>query len=413
MLSIEHLESFAALILASETLTAARLRKGAFTRKRSMTFVDALSFMLSMWTTTIQTRLNAFFYRMKGGKPISQQAFSQLRANFDHSPFEKMMREPVMKEYSGDYNLPLWNGYHVLGVDGSYVQLPREDRLRREFGIRGEGACPSAGISVLFDVLHGWAIDAILTHANMNERVECAKHIAFLCEHLPHIAKSSVLLLDRGYPSEELFGKLHSSGLKYLARCKSRFIAQVNDAPVGDSRITLKNGSVVRIVKFALPNGDIETLATNMYDIPQEQLQILYTMRWNVEILYFRLKQELCVEKFSGKTPNSVRQDFWASMAILNCVATFQHESDAAIEKCHEGKPTKNTYQTRTSDLIITLRDRFIFAALCGHPTLAALEIEDVIKTMARSVSAVRPGRSFPRRPKPYLFVNHHLKSHL
>jgi len=413
MLSFEHLGLLRAIIIAPETLTGARLRKGAFTRKRSMPFADALRFMLSMCTTTIQTRLNAFFRRTKWGEPISQQAFSQLRANFDHSPFEKMVRVPVIKEYSGSYDLPLWNGYHILGIDGSYLQLPREERLRKEFGIRGEGTCPSAGISVLFDVLHGWALDPILTHTNMNERAECVKHIDFLCEHLPHIAKSSILLLDRGYPSEELFGKLQSSGLKYLARCKARFTVQVNDAPIGDSCITLKNGTIVRIVKFILPNDDIEILATNMRDIPQEQLQDLYALRWGVEVLYFRLKQELCVEKFSGKTPNSVRQDFWASMAILNCVATFKHEADTQISKRHASIPTKNTYQARTSDLIITLRDRFIFASLCGDPEISALEIKEVIETMARSVSPIRPGRSFPRNPKPYLAVNHHLKSHL
>ena len=92
-----------------------------------MSFQDALTFMLDMRKTTLQTRLNLYFERVKGGDPISQQAFSKLRMKFNHSPFETMVRELVKKEYCGQYQLPLWNGYHVLAIDGSYLQLPRVD----------------------------------------------------------------------------------------------------------------------------------------------------------------------------------------------------------------------------------------------------------------------------------------------
>ncbi len=137
-----------------------------------------------MRKTTLQTRLNLYFSTTKGGEPISQQAFSKLRMNFDHSPFETMVREAVKKEYSGEYELPLWQGWHVFAVDGSYMQLPRTDELRLEFGVRGGGKTtgkqPSAGVSVLYDVLHGWPLDPIITHTDMNERFECEKHIHYL-----------------------------------------------------------------------------------------------------------------------------------------------------------------------------------------------------------------------------------------
>lgn len=395
-------------------LAIARLKKTAFTRERGMSFPDALSFMLDMRKTTLQTRLNLFFRNVKGGDPISQQAFSKLRMNFDHSPFETMVRESVKKEYSGQYELPLWYGYYVFGVDGSYLQLPRVGMLRDEFGVRGRGGtCPIAGISVLFDVLHGWALDPIITNANMNERVECEKHIGFLCRELAHITKQSIILLDRGYPSLDLIGVLQKSGLKFLARCSSNSLSEINHAPMGDSITILKNGVSVRVFKFVLPSGEIETLVTNLFDLPESLLPGLYALRWGIEVAYFRLKQELCVEKFSGKTPNSIRQDFWASMVLLNSVAVFQHGADQAVQERQKDKTVKHENRARTSGLIITLRDRFIFAVLCGHPMLTVLEMDDVVRTMAREVSPVRPGRSFPRNFKPNLVANHNLKSHL
>ena len=358
-------------------------------------------------------RLNAFFKYNGGGAPISQQAFSKLRANFDHSPFEKIVRGLVKEEYSGKHPLMTWNGYHLLGVDGSYLQLPRAEDLRWEFGVRGADICPMAGTSVLFDVLHGWALDPILTDAYMNEREQLEKHMDFLYRELPDVAKKTILLIDRGYPSKDLIGKLQKSCVKFVARCKKGFAKAADEAPMGDSIITLKNGVSVRVVKFELENGDIETLATNILDSHASAIIELYALRWGIETMYFKLKQELCVEKFSGKTANSIRQDFWTSMVLLNSVAVFQNEADNAVTERQKDNPPKHECHARTSDLIITLRDRFIFAALCAHPMLTKLEMDDVIKTLARVVSPVRPARSFPRDFKPFYSVNHNLKSHL
>jgi hypothetical protein len=210
-----------------------------------------------------------------------------------------------------------------------------------------------------------------------------------------------------------LFKKLNESCFKFVARCKSGFAKVVDEAPLGESVVTLKNGISVRIVKFELVNGSIETLATNFLDLPMDAIIEVYALRWGIETMYFKLKEELCIEKFSGKTPNSIRQDFWASMVLLNSVAVFQHEADVAVVERQKDKSPKHENRARTSDLIVTLRNRFIFAALCGHPALTKWEMDDVIKTLARSVSPVRPGRSFPRNFKPFYSVNHNLKSHL
>ena len=167
-----------------DLLRNARLKTAAFTRKRSMGFCDALCFLLDMSKTTLQTRLNRFYSLKKGGIPISQPAFTQLRAQFDHSPFEYIVRDFVKTEYSGAHQLPKWNNCHVLAVDGSYLQLPTDPSLAKEFGVRGAGNRPSAGISVLYDVLNGWVLGPEIAHTDRNERVSCAKHIDFLVSEL-------------------------------------------------------------------------------------------------------------------------------------------------------------------------------------------------------------------------------------
>jgi hypothetical protein len=194
MESLESLELLKKIIYAQETLENARLRDMAFTRNRKMPFADALCFALDMQKSALQNRLNLYFKNPKSKEelPLSQQAFSKLRSQYDHSPFVAMHRALMEKEYCAhEEELSTWRRYHLFGVDGSYMQLPRVEVLYREFGTHGqETQCPMTGISVLFDVMYGWALNPIITTAGMNEREECEKHIDFLCDELPHIANN-------------------------------------------------------------------------------------------------------------------------------------------------------------------------------------------------------------------------------
>jgi hypothetical protein len=401
-----------------ETLLRSRKKPNAFTRKRSMGFIDALCFQLDMRKTAIQTRLNVYFTQ-KGGDPISQQAYTKLRANFDHSPFETMLRQTVAAQYENPAELPKYKGLHVFAVDGSTVQLPRTDEMREEFGTRGKGhICPCAGISALFDVLSSWAVDPDFDKANRNERDSCEKHIDFFSKELPHIANESVILMDRGYPSHTILKKLHKIGAKYLIRCSTVSFAKAVGAPMGSSVISLQEKKIdiplcVRVFKFALPSGEVEILITNLMDFDEDSLKELYSMRWRIETMYHKLKRELCVENFSGKTPNSVRQDFWASMVLLNAVAVFQADADQVIAERQKPLPVKHLNRARTSNLIITLRDKFVFSSLSLAPDFLETT-DDIIKIMARSLSPVRPDRHFPRPVRPFhKDVNLNLKSHL
>jgi hypothetical protein len=391
----------------------------AFTRRREggMGFPDALRFLLDMSRDALPHRLDKFYSQAKGGKAISQPAFTKLRAKFDHTPFEIILRDLVGEEYSGKHELPLWNGYHVFGIDGSHLQLPQEPAIIKEFGVYGGNKSSArragAGISVLYDVLHGWALDPEISRADRSERAAAARHIDFLGGELPEIVGNSILLMDRGYTSYELLEKCEEIGLKFVIRCNSYHFKAANQCPLGDSKISFDNGQTVRVVRFLLKTGEIETLLTNLFDVPEPQFPALYSMRWGVETYYHKLKQIVCVEQFSGRTPNSVRQDFWASLIMLLFAQMFQRDADAEIANRQEALPVKHLNRARTSHIVVTLRDRFIFSALCGYPELAGFEFRAVMDELARVVSPVRQSRSFPRVHRPDLNANSHLKSTL
>ncbi|MDR1706300.1 MAG: hypothetical protein LBS19_16705, partial [Clostridiales bacterium] len=59
---------------------------------------------------------------------------------------------------------------------------------------------------------------------------------------LPEIAAKSIITVDRGYPSADMFEKFQESKLSFAGRCKNGFSKTADDAPLGDSTLTLKNG---------------------------------------------------------------------------------------------------------------------------------------------------------------------------
>ena len=118
MQAYELFELIKSIFTCPTTLEEAKIGKNSFTRKRMMSFFQALCFLLDMQKTALQNRLDDFFNVLDKGTAITQQGFSKLRTKFNHKPFEKLFRAIVQKEYSGDYNLPLWRGWHILAIDG-------------------------------------------------------------------------------------------------------------------------------------------------------------------------------------------------------------------------------------------------------------------------------------------------------
>jgi hypothetical protein len=395
-------------------LEASRFNTNFFTRNSLLTFPMILLYLLNMQKTALQARGNHFFRQATGGMcvTVSKQAISQRRNSFDHTPFLTMFRELVKEEYSGEEKLSEWNGHIITSIDGSYLQLPREDNLRLAFGVRGAGDCPMAGVSVLYDVLSGWPLDAIITHSKLNERTECVNHVDFLHEHLPHIIDKLIITLDAGYPSLEVYSFFQSKNIKFLAKCSPKTLKEVMESPLGDHIITLRNGLKLRVIKIGDSLETATILVTNLFDFSMSEIIELYALRWSVETMFRIVKEHLFIEGFSGKTTNSIYQDFYATFVILISVAILQKDGNKIVKEVRKhNKTNKHEYEVNISNTVSIMRDRFIFLILFKPDGVCIeSEIMDITYKIAASVVPKIKNRKFPRKPKPYYKAKHNLK---
>lgn len=150
-------------------------------------------------------------------------------------------------------------------------------------------------------------VDVTLNAYRYNERTSAKEHIPFL----PNLF-NSIILFDRGYPSEELFRFLHSQGILFLMRLPKTFkkpIFEQDDILFTYPTFESKEELTLRSLHFTLDDGSTKYLVTNLMtdQLEAPQFPDLYQMRWGIESKYRELKNRLEIESFNCMKPISIR----------------------------------------------------------------------------------------------------------
>lgn len=391
------------LIQSKEFLNRNRLEPTFFTRKRKMDFPHIVMFLLNFLKLTLQVELikfNTLF--LKHDACISKGAFSRARRKISYLAFRELF-ELTSKLWLKSDDFRLYKGHRIFAIDGSCIQLPKNSpELLKDFGTSGKsGKAIRARASILCEVLDGVVVHSEFEPIRSNERTLALKHIAYFDEYA---TENDIIIFDRGYPSHELITKFESKKWKYLMRIPKGFNAGIDRCSESDfiqEFVIAKVKYSIRVLKFALPSGEIEKLITNISSeaFKQEDFVSLYFLRWPIETKYNTVKNKLFLESFSGKTTISVKQDFYSTMYLSNIVTFAKLESDQIINKNHKEKSLKYQYQTNESILIGILKNELILAFLCRSLKKRKQLLSSFVTVISRNRSEIRPGRHFQRPP--------------
>jgi hypothetical protein len=191
------------------------------------------------------------------------------------------------------------------------------------------------GAPALTDVLNGIVMDATIDMYSIGERILAFRHHQKICGL--DMQKGMIVVYDRGYISNEMVADLIKKGIYFVFRLKSKQYARFDLLSCGDHDGAMAyNGETfnVRVVKFRLENGVVETLAAN---IPRDMATIaemkeLSSLRWGIEVTCGKVKIKLQLENFTGVDKILVGQDFCICMLKCNLCAFGAVESNKIIE---------------------------------------------------------------------------------
>jgi hypothetical protein len=303
-------------------------KQTAFTRNRKLTFPVMIVLLLNFLTRTMQIELDDFFANVldTDTDSVTKQAFFKAGKNILPDAFKElffMTRDMVLSKNK----IKRHKGYRVLAIDGSELRLDKTKENKDIFLSQGTASenKTNARISLLYDVISHYVIDAQIGSIGVSEREYAMKNLArfsSVCD------EKDIVIFDRGYPSRNMIAALSDMGCKYLMRLQASCFKGVKENPSNDFRITVatkKNTYSVRVVRVILQSGEVETLITNLHEdeFSANDFSDLYFLRWGVETAYDTLKNKLLIEKFAGRSSIAVLQEYYAMMFVLNCIAAM------------------------------------------------------------------------------------------
>ena len=381
--------------------------KNRFVRKRKLSIFHVIMYLLFTSKASMYQNLFKIRTELKNLEfpDVSKQALSKARQSIHPDLFLSLFNISVDLFYKQQPQRRTWNGYHLLAVDGSKIELPNSKSNFEFFGEMStypnlERRFTSGLASIIYDVLDDYIVHASLSPYLASERTAAKEHIANL-EALDIFTDNSIVIFDRGYYSEGMFRffseRTHlclmrlKNNAKIVKNCKSDTVSTLPGNPkLGTDDIK------IRVVEVDLMNGTKEYLATNIFDpgITPSMFRELYFYRWPIEVKYRELKTRLCLEEFSGATAVSIMQEFYINVLLSNLALLIKNEADNNLQIPAESA-NKHRYQSNRSFIIGCLKG-LLPKILCNILKLTC--IDRLYKETLRTKGKVLPGRSYPRK---------------
>jgi len=200
-----------------------------------------------------------------------------------------------------------------------------------------------------------------------------------------NLPKGSIVVFDKGYNHYATFNKLTEQGVSWVTRLRQsaawrtiekRPVSELQNhkGVISDRIITLGHSGekdnrrtqvTARVITFKDPQSAkrFEFLTNNM-KLASTTITELYHKRWQIEVLFKRLKQNYPLKYFLGESENAIKIQIWCSLI-----------ADLLLKIVKKGCATKWSFSNLTSMIrlhLMTYIDLFAFLH-CPEKSLIAI----------------------------------------
>jgi len=175
---------------------------------------------------------------------------------------------------------------------------------------------------------------AIITEGNVSD-VKVA--------HQFHFDPGTIVVDDRGYNDYALFGKWTFQDIYFVTRMKENALYEV----VGGKKIP-QNRNILKdeLIEFKAPKArekcpnplrrievfdpdkkEVLVFLTNHLDLGASTIASIYKERWQIELFFKALKQNLKIKTFVGTSANAVKIQIWTALIAMLILRFLQLRS--------------------------------------------------------------------------------------
>jgi hypothetical protein len=161
-----------------------------------------------------------------------------------------------------------------------------------------------------------------------------------------------IYIFDKGYVDYKKFDEFSSNGIKFITRLKDNAaITEVSKLEISYSDHMLLDDSIniiedticylgteginitnskYRVITVVDSEGKMLTFVTNIFEYTSEDIAWLYKKRWDIELFFKWIKQNLKIKKFIGYSLNAVMSQVVSGIITFIMMKLVQEESKTA-----------------------------------------------------------------------------------
>lgn len=321
-------------------------------------FVLALClFPQESYRSTMKILMSTFGRGTQGYRVPTTGSIGNARRRLGSEPVETVVRA-VLRPTAEKGTIGAWyQHWRLTAVDGTTFTVPDTEENENEFGRPGSGRGEG---KTAYPQIQAACLVELGTHAVFDARLDAyaAAESMLIEEMFPSFRPGMLVLADRHIYSFDRWTKAVGTGADLLWRVASNLVLRPVEhlpdgsyiAEVAASPKSRRRGPIrLRVIEYRLPgSGELYRLVTTIMDpavAPAKDLAILYHERWDIEGFLKQIKSvQLNGDKiFRSKSPDGVRQEFWAHLAVHYATTCVQVDAAAQAKVDPDRVSHKNT----------------------------------------------------------------------
>jgi putative transposase len=149
--------------------------------------------------------------------------------------------------------------------------------------------------------------------------------------------KGSIVVFDRGYVDYRWFKQLDNKGIFFVTRVRANAIWRVIEHRAVDTRSSLTSDHTIELTgvkpqKLGLPplrrigyrdpeTGKHYEFLTNNFRLSAKTIAEIYKQRWQIELFFKWIKQNLKIKSFVGHSKNAILTQIWIALCTYLLLA--------------------------------------------------------------------------------------------
>ena len=355
---------------------------------------------------------------------VSAPSLFKQREKLNPEAFTYLIQESLKNFYTNyKKEVKTYKGYILEAVDGSDFEVPNTPKAREKYNGKQKQQCARVTVSTCYDILNKYTLDTIVEKYDYSETEMLKQHMETIEKEKIIDKYKPIVIADRNYRNLSFFYHAIEKNQKFLIRIGTKvYKEETSKMKTADENIEikysrdrisyyknsdpnlyeyLKKGNTIKIrcIMIVLETGEIEYLLTNLEEdiFSTNDINELYNLRWQTELNYRHLKNDIKIECITSSKEILIKQDVYSQVLVSNILQAYINDGDELVSNLEY----KNKMKVNNNMAVGIFKNSFIYIFLEENIDKRSELMEKLQEAINKFIVPVKPGRKNPRNNNP------------